>query len=118
MIFRLPWAVFLLAVVVGVLSAGRITRLITADSWPPVLWAKERWTVWTSKSERRQAWWLLFSCHWCFSPWVTLVVGAWAVVDVLLDGVLDWPWWVVNGWLAASYLVAMVVHRDEGPGED
>jgi len=116
-IFGLPWGYFILAVVVGILSAGRLTRLVTADQWPPVVWVRDRWTDWTQKTERRQGWFLLLNCHWCFSPWAMLGVGAWAVL-CRLEGWFGTAWWLFNGWLAASYVVAMVVHRDEGPGED
>lgn len=112
--FGLPWGVLIVAVIVTVLSAGRLTRLVVADSWPPVLWFKAKWDTWTDKNEHRQGWWVLLSCPWCLGPWFTLLVGGWAVVDALIDGVIDWPWWAFNGWLALSYLTSMVVFHDEG----
>jgi hypothetical protein len=93
-----------LAVVVGILSAGRLTRLITQDTFPPAVWFRMKWDDWTDDT----AWNPLFHCHWCLSPWLTLPIGLWGW---LTD--LHIAWWVFNGWLAAAYVVAMVVERDE-----
>lgn len=110
--FGLSWGVLVAAALITVLSAARLTRLLVADHWPPVLWFKTKWDAWTDRSERRKGWWVLFSCPWCLAPWMTLVVGLWAV----LSG-LHWTWWAVNGWLALAYLAAMVVYHDEGKGD-
>jgi len=54
-----------------------------------------------------EPWWDLVGCAFCFAPWVTAVNLAWYL---LTDG--QTAWWVVNGWLAAAYLAAMIVVRD------
>jgi hypothetical protein len=97
----IPWWV---AVIVGIFSAGRLTRLWTADDFPPVEWARDKWVVVTKGG----SWSKLAECLWCAAPWITLVVGAWAVVSGL-----HWTWWVLNGWMATSYIVSWLVFHDE-----
>jgi hypothetical protein len=92
------------AVIVGVMSAARLTRLITQDSFPPVVWFRMKWDDRTDGS----GWNILFHCHWCLSLWVTLPILLWG----MLSG-LDMWWWIFNGWLAAGYAAAMIVERDE-----
>lgn len=96
--------VVLAAVIVGILSAARLTRLVTQDSFPPAAWLRIKWDTLTEGS----GWNVLFKCHWCMSPWMTLPVGAWGWLSEL-----HISWWVFNGWLAAAYVVAMIVERDE-----
>lgn len=91
-------------VVVGILSAARLTRLLTQDSFPPAAWLRVKWDALTKDGP----WSTLVHCHWCLSPWFTLFIGAWMYFSHM-----HWTWWAFNGWLAASYLVAMVVERDE-----
>ena len=112
--FGLSWPVLIAAVVVAVLGTGRLTRLIVADAFPPVLWVKAKWDTWTEKTPRRQAYWLLLNCPWCASPYIMGACLGWVVSDVYLDGQIDWPWWVFWGWLSLSYLSAIVVYHDEG----
>lgn len=69
-----------------VLSLGtfRLTRLVTHDDFPPILWA--RWRIqhakpWIIKVDgSHDYWWLgeLVSCHWCASAYISgaLVLGA------------------------------------------
>lgn len=89
--------------VVSVLSASRITRLVTYDAFPPAV----RVRMWWDKVTKDGEWALLFHCAFCASFWITLaVLGAgWAS---------DWhpAWWFVNGVFGASYLAAMVMLRD------
>ena len=98
------------AAAVAVLGAGRLTRLIVHDAYPPAV-AVRRWWVrvtWNKDSEVEGRWGLLATCHWCASPYVFAIalLSAW-----LTD--LHWGWWLFWGWLAGSYLTAMVVERDE-----
>lgn len=115
MIFGQPWAVLVIAVIVGILSAGRLTRLVVNDHWPPI---ERLRNLWDANSERLGGWWLLLHCPWCFGPWMAGIVGLWAVIDCLLDGVIDWPWWAFNGWLAGSYVVSWIVFHDEDGSEE
>lgn len=101
------WFVIVSAVVVGVVGSARFVRLVTADKWPPIV--KFRiW--WESKTEQygEEGWVLLFKCLWCFAPWVVAANLAWALLSDL-----HWSWWIVNGWLAASYATSWVVYHDE-----
>jgi len=95
---------WIIAFVVGSLSAGRITRLLTQDSFPPAVWLRMKWD---DKTDDNQ-WNVLMHCHWCLSFWVTAPIGLWAWLSNLHAS-----WWVFNGILAATYVAAMVVERDE-----
>jgi hypothetical protein len=92
------------AVLVGILSSARLTRLVAQDSFPPSVWARIKWDNLTEG----KAWNPLLHCHWCLAPWFTAVVGLWG----WLSG-LHVAWWVFNAWLAASYVASMIVERDE-----
>lgn len=96
--------VLLAAVVVGIFSSGRLTRLITQDSFPPSVWLRTKWDDRTDGTQ----WNVLFHCHWCMSMWTTTFVGLWGWLSNL-----DTAWWVFNGLVGASYVVAMIVERDE-----
>jgi hypothetical protein len=105
------------AVVVGVVSTARLTRLLLHDAWPPARAFRHFW--WNRTAGRggwRAGWGVLFvgeepddpGCPFCLAPWLGLVVllwGYWSGPDL-------W-WWLFNGWLAGSYVAPMVVLRDE-----
>lgn len=101
--------VWVAAAVVGVLGAGRATRLIVHDTYPPAVAVREWWVrrTWGWSAEPGQ-WGKLVTCHWCASPYVFAVVLAWGWASSL-----HWSWWAFWGWLAGSYLTAMLVERDE-----
>ena len=86
------------------LATARLTRLITADEYPPSAWLRTKWDALT----RDGKWSLLVHCHWCASPYVAAVVLA---TGELSD--YHYVWWLICGWLAGSYVAAMVVERDE-----
>lgn len=94
----------ILAVVVGVLSVGRLTRLITQDSFPPSVWLRIKWDELTNDGP----WSILAHCHWCITVWITIPIGLWGWLSNL-----HWSWWAFNLWLAVAYAAAMVVDRDE-----
>jgi hypothetical protein len=91
------------AALIGVVSVARLTRLITQDSYPPVAWLRSKWQAITHDGD----WSELATCPYCAAPYIAAVVLAWGL---LTD--FQTAWWVVNGWLAASYLASMVVVRD------
>lgn len=93
-----------LAVVVGVLSVGRLTRLVAQDSFPPSVWFRIKWDELTNDGP----WSVLAHCHWCLTPWITIPIGLWGWLSDL-----HWSWWAFNVWLAVAYLAAIVVDRDE-----
>lgn len=89
----------LAAVLVGVLASARLTRLLTTDSWPPVVWLRMKWAEITDDGP----WYDLVDCPWCASPWIVLVN---LMVALLTD--MHEVWWIFNGWMAASLVVAWV----------
>jgi hypothetical protein len=97
-------AILVAAVIVGTMSAARITRLVTQDSFPPVVRFR---MFWDAKTEGN-GWNTLFHCHWCLSLWVTPAIGAWGWLSNLHAS-----WWIFNLLVAASYVAAMIVERDE-----
>lgn len=97
---------------VAITSAARITRLVTADKWPPVVWLRLRWDALTDKpakpgSQGLRAWNLLLHCGYCFSFWAMAAIIAWGYLT-------DWQtaWWLVNGTAGASYLSAILMAND------
>lgn len=91
------------AVIVGVFSSARLTRLVTQDIYPPVAKMRDWWD-----SKVSGDWGILAFCHWCAAPWVTGPILLWGWLSDL-----HWSWWLFNGWLAASYVASMIVERDE-----
>lgn len=89
----------LAAVLVGTLASARLTRLLTQDTWPPSVWVRTKWAEITDDGP----WYDLVDCPWCAAPWIT---GANLVVALLTD--LHVAWWIFNGWMAASLVVAWV----------
>lgn len=105
----LAWWQLALAVVVTVISAARITRLITFDTFPPVV----KFRIWWDKRTRNSLWNSLFHCLWCFGFWATaLVVGSFFLTFLAVW--IAWAWWLLFGTLALSYLVSQYVYFDEG----
>lgn len=99
-----PEFIIVAAVVVGVVGTARLVRLVTSDTFPPTVWWRIKWAEITNDNE----WSKLFSCLWCFSPYVTAANLAWALLSDL-----HWAWWVFNGWMAASYVASWLVFHDE-----
>jgi hypothetical protein len=87
------------AVIVGVLSTARLTRLVTEDSWPPVVWLRMQWDRITDHGP----WYDLVDCPWCLAPWL---VAPNLILAVVTD--LHPAWWIINGWLAASLATSWV----------
>lgn len=98
------------AIVTIVLGVGRLTRVITYDDYPPTIWLRS-W--WINRVTKGNGWGKLATCFWCFSPWATLVAMVWGLVS--FGRPWEVAWWIFWGWLALSYLVPMVIARDEPP---
>lgn len=96
--------VWVAAGLVGVLSVARLTRLVTADTYPPVKAVRDWWELRVTKSG---PWAELVTCPFCAAPYIAAVVLAWGWLSDLHT-----PWWVFNGWLALAYVAAMIVVRD------
>lgn len=99
-----PLLVGALAVLVWIGSSARLTRLLTQDSFPPVVRVRMAWDVKTEGSP----WNDLAHCHWCLAPWVVAVMGAWGYFTSL-----HWSWWVASVWLTVAYATSWTVHHDE-----
>lgn len=91
------------AAIVTITSAARITRLITADSFPPSMWVRMKWHQITKDNH----WSLLVDCPYCFAVWSSGFVLLWGYLAEF-----HWTWWLFNGWLGAAYLAAIMVIFD------
>jgi hypothetical protein len=91
---------------VGVVAAARLTRLVTKDHWPPMSYVRRKYVEVTRGTE----WSVLAECPFCVAPYVVAADLAWA-----MKSDLGTKWWVVNGWLAASYAASLIVVRDDVP---
>ncbi len=102
-----PWYL-VAAAVVAVLGVGRLTRVLTYDSFPPAAWVRDKWSAVTKDGD----WAILARCFWCASPWIMAVslLWFWVGTNVVWVGV---AWWVFWGWLGLAYLSAMVIARDD-----
>lgn len=92
------------ALVVGIIAVARLSRLVVFDDFPPMKWARLRWHV----AMNENGWEKLVDCAFCAAPYLAAADMGWAYLSDL-----HWTWWVFNLWLAASYVAAMIVARDE-----
>lgn len=99
-----PLLVVAFALACWLIASARLTRLLTQDAFPPLVKVRAWWDAKTEDS----LWNPLLHCHWCASPWVVALVGAWGYFTSL-----HWTWWAFTAWLSISYLAAIIVHRDE-----
>lgn len=112
--FALDHPFFLvLAVLVVIFGAGRLTRVLTYDSYPPSI-AIRKW--WIGTVTKGNGWSKLADCFWCASPWITAVCIGWFFLTPLQLWIL-WSWWLFWGWLGLAYIAAIVLARDEPPAE-
>jgi hypothetical protein len=91
-IIEIAWWQAILAVIVGVVGAARLTRVLTIDDYPPSIAIRVWWQGLTKD-------------------------GAWAKLVTFLHPALGWIWWIFWGWLALSYWTSQYVYFDEGRGE-
>lgn len=100
-----------LAIITLILGAGRLTRVIVHDAFPPTIKLRMAWDRLVGDDS---SWAKLFHCWWCMSFWVTGIgvgwfmlgqIDGWAWVNVL--------WWIIWGTLAMSYVAAIIIARDE-----
>lgn len=102
------WGIWLVALAVLILGAGRLTRVITYDDFPPTIKMRVLWDKLTDDSE----WNKLLHCFWCFGFWAGLLGMSWFGVGLIVEWVMI-AWWAVFGALAVGYVISMVVARDE-----
>lgn len=93
--------------IVTALSVGRITRLVTWDTFPPSVWFRTKFDDLTKGG----SWSVLVHCGYCFAVWAAFGVVLWGYWS-------DWNafWWIINGVLAASYVGAIVMANDGDEG--
>lgn len=104
--------VLLLALAAVVLGVGRLTRVITYDSYPPAMWLRSKWIT----LMKGNGWGKLADCFWCASPWVMAVALGWFFLTPLQPWLL-WSWWIFWGWLSLAYVAAIILARDEPAAE-
>lgn len=107
---NIDWNNYILLAVAAltiIFGAGRLTRIATHDDFPPAAWARSKWDAITKDGP----WSKLAHCFWCAGPWVTLVALASGYFSSLHP-----IWFAFWGWLALSYLVSIVIARDEPIG--
>jgi hypothetical protein len=99
-----------LAVLTTILGAGRLTRVIVHDAFPPAIKLRMAWDRLVGDGP----WSKLFHCWWCMSFWVTLFCVGWYFLGQI-DGWawVNVAWWVFWGTLAMSYVAAIIIARDE-----
>lgn len=87
---------------VSITSTARLTRLLTWDTYPPVVAIRMWWDNHTP-----EAWNELVHCGYCASMYIAPAV-------VLSGYFTDWhtAWWLVNGTLGAAYLGAITMAYD------
>jgi hypothetical protein len=95
-------------VAVAALGVGRFTRAVVYDDFPPSVWWRDRWELWTDGT----GWQNLFTCWWCFSFWVALACIGWWIAGLYFLWVA-WAWWIFWGAFALGYLAPMIIVRDQ-----
>jgi hypothetical protein len=110
--YEMAWWAAILAVLVGVIGAARLTRVLTIDDYPPSIAIRVWWQGVTKDGD----WAKLVTCPWCAGPWITLIMIISFLVS-FLHPVLGWAWWIFWGWLALSYLTSQYVYFDQGRDE-
>lgn len=101
-----------LAIITGLTSLTRATRLIVDDTYPPTEWLKAK-----LMAKLPERWHQLFECPWCAAPYLALPATIWFALLVQFPTwtVNNWLWWCVNGWAAASWVAAFATLRDQPP---
>jgi hypothetical protein len=95
------------AVIVGIVASARVTRLVVADTFPPLVWLRIKYEDHAGEARGK-----LLTCPWCFGPYVTLLDLAWYLLSSDSEFWRE-AWWVTNGWLAAAYAESWIVFHDE-----
>lgn len=106
---------------VTIMSVARITRLLTYDQFPPILYFRDKISEAGDKTALGRKWALLAVCGYCMSFWVALVVIAWGYFAGVFENPMtpagsDFPWfaawWLVNSVFGSAYLGAIVMKHD------
>lgn len=95
------------AMFVAVVCTARITRLITFDLFPPMVWLRGLW----EKITRNGDWALLFFCGYCMGFWVACANVAWAYLSDFSTA-----WWIFNSAWTVAYLAPILMVHDGDDG--
>lgn len=99
---------FTVLAAVFIVASARITRLIVADTFPPSV----KLRIWY-EDRASGGWESLLSCPWCFGFWAVVAnAGAGWAAHAIASPVWS-AWAILNGLLAASYVVSYLVFHDE-----
>ncbi len=104
---------WLAVALVAITSAARLTRLLVADKFPPVMYLRMVYLRIVDRAGVNPEYGRLVLCGWCMSFWAFLAVGLWGYLTDFNE-----PWFVANGLFGGSYLAAMLMARDGDSGED
>ena len=96
------------AVLIGIVSTARMTRLITHDDFPPVEAVRNWWVRHTNDS-----WGSLILCPFCLAPYLTAVQITWFLLLWDEGWLFTWFWLLPHAWWAVSYVVAIIVSYDQ-----
>lgn len=98
---------------VTIVSAARVTRVVTFDKFPPARWLRHAYGDLMDRTTLTRGWAVLPFCQWCFSFWATLPIVLWGWCSDFHTA-----WWIINGSLAASYLAAIFMTNDTDDSKD
>ena len=94
--------------VVFVLGSARITRLVVADTLPPIVKIRA-WYM----EHAPDGWETLLHCPWCFSVWAVFLNGGAGWAAYAINGWVWGVWFWLNFLLATSYIAGAIVFHDE-----
>lgn len=98
----------LIVAVVFVVASARVTRLIVADTLPPII----KMRIWY-EDHTSGGWETLMRCPWCTSFWVVALNGLAGWLAHSVGGALWTVWFAVNIAFAAAYVAGWLVFHDE-----
>lgn len=105
-----PWWPVWAALVV-ILGAGRWSRVLTYDKFPPAAWLRQKWADWTVR-HNHDGWTDLLFCPWCATPWIVLIaIGTFFLTFTAVW--VAWVWWIFWGWGALAYVASIVIAYDQ-----
>ena len=102
------------AAIIAAISTARITRLVVWDTFPPSAHLRAKWADWTDGG----AWEDLLKCGYCFGVYAAAFTLGTGWLSVALVGDLHWSWWLFHGWMALSYVAAIIMTFDGELMED
>lgn len=105
---RRPWFCDPVALVVDTLAVARLTRLATADTWPPAEAARR--AIHDHVEARAPGWGHGIDCPWCVSPWIAAALTAGHQIAARRGHHHAWTLAVIP--LAVSAVVGQLAERE------